>query len=667
MSLRSIDLLSAINEIKSAYEEGSPQRSPFFFVVGAGISYPSIPLATEITVHCQQKAEPRVLKREKSSTESTPLGEYSYWFDKAYPQPINRQRYLRELIEKKPITDANLRLAHILLSRRITNLVITPNFDDLLSRSLNIFGEPHIVSDHPRTVDRIDLDGNDIQIVHVHGSYRFYDCRNLREELESRARPSLTTTNTIAAFLDRALSFRSPIVVGYSGWESDVIMAALRRRLEGNTLPYRVYWCCFQEESVQELPVWLREHEDVRIVTASRAAPSGETDKVPAKGEMTEVEEAERPKLPARTVFEAFSRAFELDQPELTKDPLAFFARQLRHSTSSEVGNKDGVYFFGDIVTRVERAAQLLREEDKSIKSKKGGSEAEIRQRTSALLQAKDAVRRSRYSEALDLAITQKATKLNKDELLEWFEILSNSLKRTPGDHKKQLTGVTLLIGIGKRLAVPDDPASYKRYIFVPLSEKAEILRRANRWDDAIEIHNQIISELSGTKEPELKRGLLYAQTRKALTLNSMKRADESIVIYESILPELEASHGTRGRWLLVQTLYNRSVYLSNLGRNDEATTALDEFVRRFDSAKDPWTQVLVAGALLRKARLERVSGHIDEAIASCKRVLELYADSESPQVKHQFELAGQLKVGYEELAERLKKNETEQPPNDES
>src|SRR5258706_6356447 len=166
MDYHRIDFSTATAEIRSAYDY-SQTRPPFFFIVGAGVSYPSVPLAGEITRHCRQKAESRGFTVPKLP--ATPFqGDYFYWFDKAYPQPIDRQRYLRSLIEKKPITDANLRLAHILLSRRITNLVVTPNFDDFLSRGLAIFGQPHIVSDDPRTVDRIDLDGADIQIVHVH-------------------------------------------------------------------------------------------------------------------------------------------------------------------------------------------------------------------------------------------------------------------------------------------------------------------------------------------------------------------------------------------------------------------------------------------------------------------------------------------------------------------
>ena len=172
---------------------------------------------------------------------------------------------MRKLIEGKAISQANFRLAHVLLEKSITNLVITPNFDDFVSRALALFGKQHIVCDHPRTVERIDPEQDDIQIVHVHGSYWFYDCCNLRGELEQRAESSSQTTQTMAFLLDNILSHRSPIVLGYGGWEGDVIMGALRRRLQSR-LPYNVYWFCYKRSHLEQLPQWLKISPDVHFV-----------------------------------------------------------------------------------------------------------------------------------------------------------------------------------------------------------------------------------------------------------------------------------------------------------------------------------------------------------------------------------------------------------------
>ncbi len=113
----------------------------------------------------------------------------------------------------------------------VTNLVVTTNFDDFLSQALSLFGRRHIVCDHPRTLERIDLRSPDVQIIHIHGSYWFYDCCNLNAEISERAKGSSSTSFTMLSTLDDILRTHSPLVVGYSGWEGDVFMNALQRRM----------------------------------------------------------------------------------------------------------------------------------------------------------------------------------------------------------------------------------------------------------------------------------------------------------------------------------------------------------------------------------------------------------------------------------------------------
>jgi hypothetical protein len=179
MPARIISLETAGHEIRSAYLAGAYDQ-PYFFVLGAGVSVPSVPLAREIVEHCKQSV---TNAEEIVPTTDDALDAYSFWFDRAYPQPINRQRYLRSLIANKPVPAACLRLAHLLASKRLSTLVVTSNFDDFVSRALTVFSVAHTVCDHPDTVDRIDLAGQDINIVHVHGSYKFTIAEIYRKNL----------------------------------------------------------------------------------------------------------------------------------------------------------------------------------------------------------------------------------------------------------------------------------------------------------------------------------------------------------------------------------------------------------------------------------------------------------------------------------------------------
>jgi hypothetical protein len=62
-----------------------------------------------------------------------------------------------------------------LLSAKVANLVFTTNFDDFLSRALNLFGKPHIVYDQPGTFEKIDPERDDIQL--IHGRRRGRSCQ----------------------------------------------------------------------------------------------------------------------------------------------------------------------------------------------------------------------------------------------------------------------------------------------------------------------------------------------------------------------------------------------------------------------------------------------------------------------------------------------------------
>jgi hypothetical protein len=415
--MQTISLKTAASEIRQACIDAGddPRQSPFFVIVGAGISYPPVPLAPAIIEHCKTVAG--ATDRAAGGEFDKPLEAYSRWMGLAYRQAKQRQKYLRDLIDNRPISLANLRLAHLLGASKLTNLVVTTNFDDLLARALRMFGQLPVVCDHPRTVARVEPDRSGVQIVHVHGSYLFYDTANLRDEVAGRARIDQETSLTIAGLLDSILWTRSPLVVGYSGWEGDVIMSALRRRMAGGQpLGTNVYWFSYRREEPESLAEWLRDSGDVQFVVPPEPPPAAGTSLPPPV-----------PTQPASEVFERLIAAFNVGAPSLFADPLGFFADQLAALLPGDDGSDpaEDPYAVKALVQRIRRIAAAAEPSPAS------GTESQLE----AL---RDAIRRSNYARAVEICASlvperlEELTGRERKEVLSAAELSADALLRMP-------------------------------------------------------------------------------------------------------------------------------------------------------------------------------------------------------------------------------------------
>ncbi len=323
---RKIRLKEAVNliwETVKITEEQTPNGElPYLFIVGAGISTPEILSSHEIVQHCQEKIyelykdeeEIRRLFEKSKEINANSAEYYSYWFGQAYKNKIHRQQYLKSIINKARISTSNLLLAQILNTKKIASTVITPNFDNQLLKSLNLLGNYDVFS-AKNVLDNIALSRNslDIQLMHVHGTYEFYDCCNLEQEITRIANESgiKSTAGTIEEFLKN----QAPIVIGYSGWEDDVIMSKIKERLLYAPLPYSLVWFCFSNKDYEILPDWLKLSEDTLFVLPDLAS----------EREQTVDNEEEHAILPAEDVLTAMIAKFDFEAPKLFSNPIQYY------------------------------------------------------------------------------------------------------------------------------------------------------------------------------------------------------------------------------------------------------------------------------------------------------------------------------------------------------
>jgi tetratricopeptide (TPR) repeat protein len=567
-----------------------------------------VSLAWEIAQECKKRAAN--YGRTADPPKNSPMDTYSHWLEQAYPQAIQRQRYFRKLIEGKPISHANFRLAHLLIEKHLATLVVTPNFDDFLSRALTLFGQPHIVCDHPNTVERIDPESKEIQIVHVHGTYWFYDCCNLRGEIEARTKDSREQSVTMTSLLDNILSRHSAIVIGYSGWEGDVIVNALKRRLMSG-LPNNLYWFCYRRGDLDSVPSFLKNHRDVRLVLPP-APPSKPDTQVASAAKSIAVANELEPTLTAQSVLDKLVGTFTKKAPALTVDPIGFFAGQLLKAFPPDISEKseEDIYDLRNVISRVERVRE--RGETKAT-----DIEAEIER-------VRDANRRSEYRQAIEIAGAIASRLSNQGQMEVLADLALSAASGLDDNSEEELRGYEIVLLLGRSGPVAARPIAVAK----ALVNKGITLGQLNRSEEAIGAYNELLQRFGDSPEPALREHVGKALYNKGATLGRLNRSEEEIGAYNELLQRFGDSPEPALRERVAKALYNKGITLSQLNRSEEAIGAYNELLQRFGDSPEPTLREHVAKALHNKGvtlgRLDRS----EEAIGAYNELLQRFGDS---------------------------------------
>jgi tetratricopeptide (TPR) repeat protein len=626
----SIDLKIAVAKIhqtiKQRQKRGLP--SPFFFIVGAGISHPEIPLANRIEEECKKEAEEyRDTIPPKSNAA---IDTYSHWFSKAYPSAEERKVYLRGLMEKKTISKANLRLAHLVLDGTVARTVFTPNFDDMLTRALTLFGQRPLVCDHPLTVGRMRIESSDIQIIHVHGSYWFYDCCNLTDEMAERS-----ISPAMKVMLDQSLRDHSPLVVGYSGWEGDIIMSALKRRLDAGGLGTPIYWFCYRKESMDALPGWLKDHRDVYFVLPDTPVPttvSAATLQSTETGPEVSISISGTTKagdsisggkdsgLRADSIFDAMVNYFNIPAPPLTKNPLSFYAAQLKELLGTRDNEPDPYYSFRTVVERVERASKA--EEEKAPET---------------LQSLRDAMSKADYRGAIRVAGKVEPNTLSADEKREAASVLLAASFGLNDNSSEEIAGYDLVVKLGnlqERSGTIDSRA--RKQVAMALFNKGITLGTINKSEEAIAVYDDLLRRFGDAQELELRRQVAMALVNKGYRLGVLNKSEEAIAVYDDLVGRFGDAQEPALREQVAKALFNKGFRLGVLNKSEEEIAVYDDLVGRFGDAQEPALREQVAMVLVNKGYRLGVLNKSEEAIAVYDDLLRRFGDAQEPAIREQ-------------------------------
>lgn len=328
-----ISVEKAVNLIDSTLQlHKSDHLLPYFFIIGAGVSAPEIPLAGRIVELCKEEIQRRNSEyyakcvEEMRQYESNAMKNYSGWIERAYPNGVDRSRFFKSIIAEAKISSANLMLAHILYSKKIATTVFTTNFDDKLKQALELIGVTDLfVAENAMDNLVINPQAEDIQVIHVHGTYNFYDCANLEEEIQLVANQSNTISSS--RVLSTFLLNQAPIIVGYSGWENDVIMTCLKERLSYPT-PLRYIWVCYSKESYNTLPQWLKCSSSVDFIIPE-INDLGCEDVIEGRQFVQSESQNKRSKIDATKFFSLLISSIKLGVPEIFENPFSYYSKRI--------------------------------------------------------------------------------------------------------------------------------------------------------------------------------------------------------------------------------------------------------------------------------------------------------------------------------------------------
>jgi len=630
MSVR-LSLKEAVDEIFRTRSEMS-DREPFFLIIGAGLSVPSIPTASELQIQLEEKYNKDKIRYNLPDLvppSTDPIDLYSFWFEKAFPQPIMRRDFLKTLMQGKPPTPAMLRLAHLLISRRLSSLVITPNFDDLLSTALLLFGTHPIVSDHPETVSRIEIgDASTIKIAHVHGSFQFYDCCNLRGEITEQSqihtRPS---GGSMAFFLNQILNHKSPILIGYSGWDHDVILTALKQRLKTRPASH-VYWFCHTVASYDRLSRDITDSDYVRFILPEGKPNSASLDLSTSDPHTADVALMHRAAfepatLQAVDVLDALNERFEIDEPMLTQNPFEHLALRLEatYTSTGSAPFQDEAridhYDLHSVVRRLRHAA--VRESEERVDSEK------------ALERIRTLIRRSNYKRAVIVASDATPAYIatidvaEHESLREFVELFRRAVsaartKSTDPAFESLMSAADTLIQ--SSMDERDRAASANARL-----TRAKAFTREHQHQQALEFIDAALSLLDGTANSDARGIQVDALLGKGVNILLTDSADPHG--YEALDEVIKSP--IEGRKHAIYHAYNHKAdFLNTSGDPGRALSVYSEFISRFGMDEEARDDVIAT--VRAAARMANRSNLYDEALRFVEISERLLKTAVSPQ-----------------------------------
>ncbi len=594
------DYEKAVHEISKAYyfinEDVSEniKQYPYFFIAGAGISAESVKTADQIIEECRSICSDKFY----ADTEESIKNQYIYWIKNAFPHKETRKKYIKNMLNGKKIPESAVKLANILLSRKVANLLVTPNFDTFVYDALKMFGEKNLlVAEMSESAEKLNIRSKNLNIMHVYGTYEFYDCCSLIDEKEEFLKGEADELFYVRSFLRTTLNKMSPIVIGYSGWEDDVIMTELKERLK-MPLKYKMYWFCHTEEDYVHLPEWLKHREDVIFVMPKKHT---------VYNMQNDLENLISDSyLKADEVFSSFINEFNIKFPDIVQDPMNFLRSYFKENFSDNMFSN--FIFLGfdehiDDEKLCEVKKAIIEKNTAAVFEKIEEFEHEIEFHNENSI-------RTLMKYISIIAEESSAAGLNRNNLKKiiiLYEKFYKGIEKTASDYDK----IKLLKLLIEEIKFNDNYNSNR----IKTNEGLNILNSINENSKE---YREVYRELMCLK-------LMYEQ-----------EYDENL--YNNIIDKVSKWNEIEDRKMLVKVYIKQAEYFIKKDRYEEAVKAIEETEKFSAYTYDKeWSEKIFIVCSLRKAQIFNDIGEYDKALKEIESLKTKYYRKGDLKFKHLF------------------------------
>jgi tetratricopeptide (TPR) repeat protein len=391
-------------------------------------------------------------------------------------------------------------------------------------------------------------------------------------------------------------------VIGYSGWEGDVIMMALKRRLENFQLPYNMYWFCYQRSNIDTLPDWLKKNQQVYFVVPS-LQEEAKSSALKVQQVMDKLD-SKIPTLSAHQVLDKLLQVFNYCAPHLTTDPLGFFAQYLQNSlpqdNEGEIGND--IYSIKSVIERINQSNQRLNQVNDN-------AETTAKTANSPLEKVRDALRRSQYKELIEEARKLQTDHLTQEEMQELINALWSAATNLFDNSEEEILCYDLIITIINSLPKENIEKNLEISLAKALFNKGQtLLNKADESgenavrEEEITVYIDLINRFSDATDNTLRKSVAMALVNKGYAFQKLTKHQEAIAAYDEALDRFGKIDELALHEQIAMALVNKGSVLIDLNENDRAIAVYDEVIERFGNIEDLALHRCVAIALINKS-----------------------------------------------------------------